>query len=61
LHNAVFFSSPGSVYRMTKSGTWGDATQGTAEKGEEILEAGVQSVINLMADYEKTIEGLEVR
>ena len=61
LHNAVFFSSPGSVYRMTKSGTWGDATKGTAEKEEEILEAGVQSVINLMADYEKTIEGLEIR
>lgn len=61
LHNAVFFSSPGSVYRMTESGTWGDASKGTAEKGEQILEAGVQAVINLMADYEKTIEGLEIR
>ena len=61
LHNAVFFSSPGSVYRMTKSGTWGDAGKGTAEKGEQILEAGVQAVINLMTDFEKTIEGLEVR
>ena len=30
-------------------------------KGEQILEAGVQAVINLMADYEKTIEGLEIR
>ena len=46
---------------MTESGTWGDASKGTAEKGEQILEAGVQAVINLMADYEKTIEGLEIR
>src|SRR4051812_21314538 len=25
VHTAFFFSSPGSVYRATKSGTWGDA------------------------------------
>ena len=61
LHNAVFFSSPGSVYRMTESGTWGDASKATAEKGERILEAGVKAVINIMADFEKTIEGLEIR
>ena len=46
---------------MTESGTWGDASKGTAEKGEQILEAGVQAVINIMADFEKTIEGLEIR
>ena len=61
LHNAVFFSSPGSVYRMTESGTWGDASKATAEKGERILEAGVKAVINIMADFEKTIEGLGIR
>ena len=61
LHTAFFFSSPGSVYRATRSGTWGDATKATAEKGEQSLEWGVQSVINLMADIEKTFETLNVR
>lgn len=61
LHTAFFFSAPGSVYRMTRSGTWGDARQATAAKGERNLEAGVQSVINLMADIEKTFRELPVR
>lgn len=61
LHTAYFFSSPGSVYRMSKTGTWGDATKATAVKGEQILESGVQSVINLMADIETTFKELPVR
>ena len=61
LHTAFFFSSPGSVYRMTRSGTWGDATKATALKGEQLLEAGVQSVINLMHDIEKTFQELTIR
>ena len=61
LHTAFFFSSPGSVYRMTKSGTWGDATKATAEKGEQFLQWGVESVINLMDDIEKTFEELTIR
>lgn len=61
LHTAFFFSSPGSVWRMTQSGTWGDATKATAAKGEQFLEAGVQSVINLMSDIEKTFRELPVR
>ena len=61
LHTAFFFASPGSVYRMTKSGTWGDATKATAEKGERILESGVESVINLMQDLELTYKTLTIR
>ena len=61
LHTAFFFSSPGSVYRATKSGTWGDATKATAEQGEQSLEWGVASVINLMSDIEKTFAQLNVR
>lgn len=61
LHTAFFFSSPGSVYEMTRSGTWGDATQATAENGEQLLQWGVESVINLMADIEKTFRELPVR
>ena len=38
VHTAFFFSSPGSVYRATTSGTWGDARASTAEFGELYLE-----------------------
>jgi creatinine amidohydrolase len=58
LHTAFFFASPGSVYRITESGTWGDATQATAEKGEPCLESGVESVIRLMQDIELTFREL---
>jgi len=61
LHTAFFFSAPGSVYAMTKSGTWGDATKATAEKGENYLEWGTQSVIDLMEDIEKTFRELPIR
>jgi creatinine amidohydrolase len=61
LHTAFFFSSPGSVYEMTRSGTWGDATKASAEKGEKFLEWGVESVINLMDDIEQTFRELPVR
>lgn len=61
LHTAYFFSSPGSVFRMSRTGTWGDATLATAEKGEVILQAGTESVINLLADIEKTFAELPVR
>ena len=61
LHTAFFFSSPGSVYRMSRTGTWGDATKATAAKGEQILAAGAQSVINLMKDLETTFKELPVR
>lgn len=61
LHTAFFFSAPGSVYEMTKSGTWGDAAKASAEQGEQILTWGVESVINLMADLEKTYRELPVR
>lgn len=61
LHTAFFFSAPGSVYAMTKSGTWGDATKATADKGENYLEWGTQSVIDLMEDLEKTFRELPIR
>ncbi len=61
LHTAFFFSAPRSVYSMTKSGTWGDATKATAEKGEQFLQWGVQSVIDLMQDIETTFKELPIR
>lgn len=61
IHTAFFFSSPGSVFKITRSGTWGDATKASADLGEKILQWGVASVINLMDDLEKTFEELNVR
>ena len=61
LHTAFFFSSPGSVFEITRTGTWGDATKATTEKGKKLLQWGVESVINLMADIEKTFNELTVR
>ena len=46
---------------MSKTGTWGDATKATAAKGEQYLEAGMQSVSNLMLDIEKTFVELTIR
>jgi creatinine amidohydrolase len=61
LHTAFFFSAPGSVYRATKSGTWGDASKATAARGEQLIEWYIASVINLMSDIEKTFTQLNVR
>ena len=46
---------------MSRTGTWGDATKATAEKGEQFLKWGVQSVIDLMADIELTFRELPIR
>ncbi len=61
LHTAFFLTSPGSVHRITESGTWGDATGATAAKGEEFLEWGAQSVIDLLDDLERMIAETPIR
>ena len=61
LHTAFFFSQPGSVYRITESGTWGDATGATAAKGEEFLAWGVRSIIDLLDDLEAMFRETPVR
>lgn len=61
LHTAFFFSSPGSVYRITESGTWGDATGATAEKGGIFLEWAVKSVIDLLDDLEEMFSKATIR
>jgi len=54
VHTAFFFTSPGSVYWATKSGTWGDARKATAEMGERYIEAGVRSTLAVLDNIEKT-------
>jgi creatinine amidohydrolase len=61
VHTAFFLTQPGSVWRITESGTWGDATQATATRGEQILRWAVEAVLDLMSDIETTFDALPVR
>ena len=61
VHTAFFFSNPGSVYWATKSGTWGDARQATAEMGERYLEASVASTIAVLENIERMFEAMPPR
>ena len=61
VHTAFFFTSPGSVYWATKTGTWGDARQSTAEAGERYLEAGVRSTLAVLDNIERTFAAMPPR
>src|SRR5262245_38567566 len=61
VHTAFFFTSPGSVYWATKSGTWGDARKSTAEAGERYLEAGVRSTLAVLENIENTFAAMPPR
>jgi creatinine amidohydrolase len=61
VHTAYFFTSPGSVYWATKSGTWGDARSSTPEFGERYLEAGVRSTLAVLENLEKTFDAMPPR
>jgi creatinine amidohydrolase len=61
VHTAFFFSNPGSVHRATHSGTWGNATQATAEFGERYLGVVVEATIRLLDDIDRTFEAMPPR
>ncbi len=61
VHSAFFFTSPGSVYWSTKSGTWGDARQATPEMGERFLEASVRSTRAVLENIENTFNAIPPR
>jgi creatinine amidohydrolase len=61
VHSAFFFSNPGSVHRATKSGTWGDPRNSTAEIGERYLAAGVRSTLALLDNIERTFAAMPPR
>jgi creatinine amidohydrolase len=61
VHTAFFFSSPGSVYRATRSGTWGDGRKATREMGERYIEAGVRSTLAVLENIEKTFAAMPGR
>lgn len=61
VHTAFFFSAPGSVHRATRSGTWGDAREATAEFGERYLEVVARSTARLLDDIERTFGAMPPR
>lgn len=61
VHTAFFFTSPGSVHRATKSGTWGDARQATPEMGERYIEAGVRSTLAVLENIANTFAAMPAR
>jgi creatinine amidohydrolase len=61
VHTAYFFTSPGSVYWATKSGTWGDARKATIEMGERYIQVGVRSTIDVLKNIENTFTALPPR
>jgi len=61
VHTAFFFSSPGSVYRATKSGTWGDAREATPEFGERYLSVVSRATVRLLGEIERTFEAMPDR
>jgi creatinine amidohydrolase len=54
VHTAFFFSSPGSVYRATTSGTWGDARESTPEFGERYLSVVTEATVRMLDDIART-------
>jgi creatinine amidohydrolase len=61
VHSACFFINPRSVHRATKSGTWGDPRNATAETGERYLQAGVRSTLALLDNIERTFAAMPRR
>jgi creatinine amidohydrolase len=54
VHTAFFFSSPGSVYRATHSGTWGDGRQASVELGRRYLDIVVEATVRSLDDIART-------
>ena len=61
VHTAFFFSSPGSVYRATKSGTWGDAREANPEFGERYLGIVTEASVRMIGDVEKSFAAMPER
>jgi creatinine amidohydrolase/Fe(II)-dependent formamide hydrolase-like protein len=61
VHTAFFFSAPGSVHAATRSGTWGDARDASAEFGERYLQVVADSTVRLLGEIERTFEAMPNR
>ncbi len=58
VHTAFFFTSPGSIGRATKSGTWGDAREASVEYGERYLAVVSRATIRVLDDIERTFAAM---
>lgn len=61
VHTAFFFSAPGSVYRATKSGTWGDAREASVEYGQRYLDVVTDATVRVLDDIERTFAAMPPR
>lgn len=61
VHTAFFFSTPGSVHRATRSGTWGDAREASAEYGERYLRVVTEATVRMLDDVQRTFEAMPPR
>jgi len=61
VHTAFFLTAPGTMWRITESGAWGDPSSASAEKGEKFLEWGVAATVALLEDIEETFRVLPKR
>jgi creatinine amidohydrolase len=61
VHTAFFFSTPGSVHRATRSGTWGDAREASVEFGERYLSVVTEATVRLLDDIERTYAAMPPR
>ena len=61
VHTAFFFSNPGSVYRASQSGSWGDGRGASAEFGERYLSVMTESTVRVLGDIERTYEAMPPR
>ena len=61
VHDAFFFSSPGSVHSASQSGTWGDARESSVEYGQGDLEVVTEATIRMVNDIERTFEAMPPR
>jgi creatinine amidohydrolase len=61
VHTAFFFSSPGSIGRASKSGTWGDARESSVEYGERYLAVVTEATIRVLDDIERTFAAMPPR
>ncbi|HSS37112.1 MAG TPA: creatininase family protein [Patescibacteria group bacterium] len=61
VHTAFFFTTPGSVHRATRSGTWGDARESSVEYGQRYLGVVTEATLRMLDDVERTFAAMPPR
>jgi creatinine amidohydrolase len=61
VHTAFFFSNPGSVHWASRSGTWGDAREASADYGERYLTVVSDATVRLLDDVDRTFAAMPPR